>query len=260
MTFTAISDHKEIVRFLRRFELDSFDDVEVIYNTDKSVGLRLHFDDDEDVRIYLVRRDPPRMFRIEKIDNATKVVEGLIQKENEGNFLKFRDIPQFIDEGNYRADVNFEHLDSWIAEFEDEMGLQLNPDFQRGHVWSEDQQVKFVEFILQGGKTGRDIYFNHPDWHDKNFETDYHDFVCVDGLQRITAIRRFLHDEIKAFGQYYSQFEGHTDLIRHNMTVHVNSLRTKKEVLTWYVQMNAGGTPHTSEEIDRVQKMIAAES
>lgn len=173
--------------------------------------------------------------------------------------IRFRDIPQFIDEGNYRVDVNFEHLDSWLQEFEEEQGLQLNPDFQRGHVWTEEQQVKFVEFILQGGKTGRDIYLNNPDWHNPNRETDYHDFVCVDGLQRITAIRRFLRDEIKVFGHFYSEFEGRTDIIRHNMVLHVNSLNTKKDVLTWYVQMNNGGTPHSEEEIKRVQKMIEGE-
>jgi hypothetical protein len=34
--------------------------------------------------------------------------------------------------------------------------------------------------------------------------------------------------------------------------VHVNDLKSKKEVLTWYIEMNAGGTPHSKEEIDRV--------
>ena len=36
----------------------------------------------------------------------------------------------------------------------------------------------------------------------------------------------------------------------------VNNLQTKKEVLQWYVDMNAGGTPHTNDEIERVRRMI----
>ena len=36
----------------------------------------------------------------------------------------------------------------------------------------------------------------------------------------------------------------------------VNNLQTKKEELQWYVDMNAGGTPHTNAEIERVKKMI----
>ena len=171
--------------------------------------------------------------------------------------MRFRDIPQFISDGNYRVDVNFEHLIRWVDEFIVEGNLQLNPDFQRGHVWTEEQQIKFIEFILQGGKSGRDIYFNHPQWHDRWTNEGYHEFVCVDGLQRITAIRRFLNDEISIFGKYkYSEFEGQTDIVRQNLTIHVNDLKTRREVLQWYIQMNAGGTPHTIEEIQRVTDMM----
>ena len=40
------------------------------------------------------------------------------------------------------------------------------------------------------------------------------------------------------------------------MLLNVNDLKTKKEVLQWYVQMNAGGTPHSAEEIERVKKLM----
>lgn len=40
------------------------------------------------------------------------------------------------------------------------------------------------------------------------------------------------------------------------MKVNVNDLKTKREVLEWYVQMNAGGTPHSPEEIERVRRLM----
>ncbi len=40
------------------------------------------------------------------------------------------------------------------------------------------------------------------------------------------------------------------------MYLNVNDLKTEKEVLQWYVDMNAGGTPHTDKEIERVKRMI----
>jgi len=149
-----------------------------------------------------------------------------------------------------------EYLVEWIDQLVKEDGLQLCPDFQRGHVWSEEQQVKFMEFILQGGRSGRTLYFNDPHWHGVRTKSEYNDFVCVDGLQRITAIQKFLNNEIRVFGRTYSDFEGPTDLIRHGMVVNINDLKTKREVLQWYIQMNNGGTPHFPEEILRVQKMI----
>ena len=170
--------------------------------------------------------------------------------------MRFRDIPQFISDGSYQVNMSWEYLIEWLDQRVKEEGLQLNPDFQRGHVWTEEQQIKFLEFILQGGKTGRTLYFNDPYWHTVRPKTGYADFVCVDGLQRITAIQRFMNDEIRVFGLLHSEFEGETDLVRHSMLLNVNDLKTKKEVLQWYVQMNAGGTPHSAEEIERVKKLM----
>lgn len=103
--------------------------------------------------------------------------------------MRFRDIPQFISDGSYQVNMSWEYLIEWLDQRVKEEGLQLNPDFQRGHVWTEEQQIKFLEFILQGGKTGRTLYFNDPYWHSVRPKTGYADFVCVDGLQRITAIQ-----------------------------------------------------------------------
>ena len=78
----------------------------------------------------------------------------------------------------------------------------------------------------------------------------------MDGLQRITAAQRFIHNEIKVFGSYYNEFEDGMRILPQMMILNVNDLKTEKEVLQWYVDMNAGGTPHTNEEIERVKKMI----
>ena len=39
------------------------------------------------------------------------------------------------------------------------------------------------------------------------------------------------------------------------MRLNINSLKSKKDVLKWYLQINDGGTPHTKEEIERVKKL-----
>lgn len=83
----------------------------------------------------------------------------------------------------------------------------------------------------------------------------YDDFVCVDGLQRITAVTKFLKNEIKVFDSYYKDFEDKIPLSV-DLIFNVNDLKSEKEVLQWYVDMNAGGTPHAIEEIERVKKMI----
>ena len=121
-------------------------------------------------------------------------------------------------------------------------------------MWNEEQQISFIEFLLRGGKSAKVIYFNHPGWMD-----DWKgNMVCVDGLQRLTACMRFLNNEIPAFGCYYKEFEGFMPLDI-DLLFNVNNLKTKAEVLQWYLEYNTGGTVHTEEEINRVKMLLDKE-
>ena len=66
---------------------------------------------------------------------------------------RFRDIPSFTRDGSWQCDFDFVYLLQFIDEHIKEYNLQLNPDFQRGHVWTEEQQIAWIEFFLRGGKT-----------------------------------------------------------------------------------------------------------
>lgn len=171
---------------------------------------------------------------------------------------RFHDIPQFTSDGNYQVNYPLTSLVQFIEEEIETMGLVLNPDFQRGHVWTEEQQIAWLEYHLRGGKSGNTIYLNHPYWHavGEAPEGAYADYVCVDGLQRITAARRFIHGEIKVFGSYFHEFEDSIRRVNNTLLLNVNDLKTKKDVMQWYIDMNAGGTPHTDEEIEKVRQMI----
>ena len=181
----------------------------------------------------------------------------MTEKEMVGK-VKFRDIPQFIRGGNYRVDMSIPTLAAWVRTQETEEKLILCPDFQRGHVWTEAQQIAWLEFLLRGGKSGRDLYFNDPYWMNwVSNPSGYQDFVCVDGLQRITAIQRFVGGEIPVFGHFYEEYEDVRWLnTHHTLFVHINALKTKREVLQWYLDMNAGGIAHTADEIARVRKLL----
>ena len=77
---------------------------------------------------------------------------------------KLKDIPQFTSDGSYKIDLPVHSLVRWVEEMEQNLHLQLCPDFQRGHVWTEDQQIKWLEYFFMGGKSGKTLYFNSPSW------------------------------------------------------------------------------------------------
>ena len=169
--------------------------------------------------------------------------------------MKFQDIPQFTRTPTYAVNNCWKYISKWL-ESQYEIGLDLNPDFQRAHVWDEAQQIKYVEFRLKGGASGKDLYFNHPNW----MGSFTGDFVLVDGKQRLNAVLRFMNNEIPAFGTLYKDFEGSIRSTTADFVVHVNDLKTRAEVLRWYIDLNTGGVEHTSEEIDKVKKLLEEEN
>lgn len=173
---------------------------------------------------------------------------------------KFRDIPQFIGTHScYHVNYAYRFYVLQIKDFEEDKhyNLQMNPAFQRGHIWTEEQQIAYIEYLLKGGKSGRAFYFNKPSWNNNsNIINGYDEFVCVDGLQRTTAIQRFINNELPIFGTLYKDYEDHMREMSQTIDVYINDLKSEKEVLEWYIQMNDGGTPHSKEEIERVKKMI----
>jgi len=169
--------------------------------------------------------------------------------------MKFSDIEKFTKRPSYHVNVGFDYIEDWIQNNIDELGLQMNPDFQRGHVWTKEQQIAYIEYLLRGGSSGRDFFFNRIGGM-TDFKDMKADFVCVDGLQRITAILDFIHNKIPVFGHFLSEFEDKLRMIDVMLSFNVNDLKNRKDVLIWYIEMNSGGTPHTVEEIDRVRKML----
>lgn len=167
--------------------------------------------------------------------------------------MKFSSIPRLTIPANYRVNQDWRGLEDVLHRYQyDRIAkLDMDPEFQRGHVWTEDQQIAYVEFKLRGGSGSNEIQFNCVGW----MSTFKGPFVLVDGKQRLNAVLRFLHNEIPAFGYLYRDYEdrlpNHAEFI-----FCVNNLPNMKSVLNWYLEMNSGGTPHTQEELDKVRKML----
>lgn len=171
--------------------------------------------------------------------------------------MNFQEIERFTRTPNYRINVNWDYIQEQLNDWNERDsdlgigGLDLDPEFQRGHVWTKAQQIAFVEFVLKGGVGSLEIKFNHPNWQG-NYKGQ---MVLVDGKQRLTAVLKFMNNQIKAFGTYYKDFTGY--LPSHAQLLFlVNDLKTEAEVLQWYLEINAGGTPHTEDELNKVRKML----
>lgn len=140
--------------------------------------------------------------------------------------------------------------------------VELNPDFQRGHVWSEDQQTKFIEGMLKNtvSESSLTIHFNNPYYRgDQPKNTDLpNGFQCIDGLQRLTAILKYLDGKVYPFGYdisfFNSQYKYSSSYLHIYMAIY--AYEKKKDLLEHYLAINEGGTVPTDKELNRVKGMI----
>lgn len=170
--------------------------------------------------------------------------------------MRFRDLPKYPRAG-YDISVDWTDLERHLAR--DRVGsvpFIMEPDYQRGHVWSEEQQIAFVEYGLMGGENSMVITTNCPGWM-ADFRGPYE---LVDGLQRVTAVLRFMRNEIKAFGHYLREYEDRPRMTQGCFRWRVCDLPTRAEVLKLYLLINSGGVVHSPEEIARVRALLETET
>lgn len=154
-------------------------------------------------------------------------------------------------------DVGFRRIPKGLVEG---YSLDMDPDYQRDHVWTVLQKEKYVGFILQGGKT-MPIVINVKDGYGSPAE-------IVDGKQRVTAICEWLDGAIEA--ELYDGQRVHVDqfkesetnwrLLGMNLPVKIGIVKLDREgVLDYYLRLNNGGTVHEDSEIERVRELLKKE-
>lgn len=171
-------------------------------------------------------------------------------------------IIQPLHAAKWQADYRWFDMERSLARLAiDYGGLDLCPDFQRGHVWSAEQQRHFIENCLRAvvPTSAFLIQFNCSEWGDPDPESDLPvGLQCVDGLQRYTAVTEFVKGNVKPFGFTANELAGtQFSPKRMCMKVAIHGFTKRADLLSQYLALNAGGTPHSAEEIARVRALLA---
>ena len=235
-----------------QMELEILEDKVLIH----TIGLAknyIEFDSSKDLTEY-TRRNLANYELFLRESNQIELADKI--KSYLGKIIRARDYDNLlVPNGHYKINMPLNFIKKHLEEEIKDMGLNLDPNFQRAHVWDLVKRVKYVEFLLKGGKSNP-IYFNHEGWM-KSYRGEY---VIVDGKQRLTAILMFLNNEFPVFkemdsdgiGYYAKEF----DIIPNDVEFIINDLPSRELVLKWYLQMNEGNVAHTEEELDKVRQML----
>ena len=139
------------------------------------------------------------------------------------------------------------------AEKERQLLNLVLPPWQRPKVWTEHQQEQFVEGIFLGLGTGFYV-INGRDYdrqgHDKSMSG-----WLLDGQQRITAIARFINDDLAIFnGLHYSELSVADKRRRFNNLIfpciELEYQEDESLLKDLYRRLNFSGTAHSQADFE----------
>lgn len=165
-----------------------------------------------------------------------------------------RQIQSKIPDCTYHVDTGLGRLKQSLEQYD----VNLNPDYQRDHVWTEGQAMTFMGSLLENSNAIPPFWFN---WVNDPFKQAKSELL--DGKQRINACLKWLDNDIPAkfiTGEtiWYKDLN-EIDLRNVNLSVTLSWNFVdldRKGVLEFYLRLNSGGTIHTQEELDKVKQLI----
>ncbi len=118
------------------------------------------------------------------------------------------------------------------------------PDWQRPAVWTQAQQIRFVESAWLGFSLGEIVIT-------RGYSDEALDNHVIDGQQRLTALEAYVNDAFPVFGARYSELAPrYRDWFGFSVGIGVMWIGhglTEATLKELYVRMNYGGTPHAPE-------------
>jgi hypothetical protein len=178
-------------------------------------------------------------------------------------------------------------LGDLVHRMEDRM-IDLDPPYQRGDVWTEDQRMALVQSWLRGLPPGVVILSDrtNPAWVKAHggedvYETGEALWACVDGKQRLTTALMWRHNEFAIPASWldadlvaateatedgpYVRFSGLSDAGQRFMDRYCSLLiaeakecATVEQEAALYLLVNGGGTPQTDETMANAARVATS--
>ena len=140
------------------------------------------------------------------------------------------------------------------------LGVDFNPDYQRGSVWDEEDREKLLDSIFAGREIGRFVFKQLP-FIRANDDGNYYEIV--DGKQRMLTLLAFYENRFPYKGVFYNDLSVLDKNWFMDASIGVAELdqnTTRAEVLEVFLALNEGGKPVAKEVLDHARELLKGET
>jgi len=166
-------------------------------------------------------------------------------------------VEKLQEDEDIRFNYSQRHLESLFYLLYRDVGLDLNPDYQRGNVWSDEQKVSLIESIFKNIDIGKFTIIKRK--YRENFDFLYE---VLDGKQRIIAVTEFFEGRFTYKGKRYQDlhpFDQHHFKSYPVSYAEIEPLNNEQKY-RYFLKLNTTGVPHDEEHLDKVREMWYSET
>lgn len=132
--------------------------------------------------------------------------------------------------------------------------VDMNPEYQRGLVWDQNDKELLIESIFEGIEIGKFSFvtLDFREGSDLLYE-------ILDGKQRATTLVEFVTDQFKYKDKYYSELNVQDRLYFESYNVTMGETRfelAEKEKREYFLRLNTRGKAQSENHLNKVRKQL----
>ena len=203
-----------------------------------------------DGKLYLVE------FESKETDNYGKPTGNTVKIERYFTWYKLRPKADtdysFIRNKDVRLSFTHTMIDSILSK-KYFFGIDMEPDYQRGYVWTQEDKEKLIDSIFNNIDIGKFALI-----HKRNYgQPDVPLYEVLDGKQRITAICEFYENRFPYKGKYFNDLSylDRWHFMDYGINIAEIDYADKATILKYFLILNTSGKCISKEHLAKVEKM-----
>lgn len=169
---------------------------------------------------------------------------------------EIKNLPSFIKNKDIKFSYSQRTIDSLLGMmFQSYSGIDMNPDYQRGLVWSIHQEIALIDSIFKNVDIGKFTFIKRP------FRENEPGYEVLDGKQRLNTLSRFATGKLKYNNRTYFELAPIDQYHFKNYSIsyaETDSL-TPEQKYRYFLNLNTTGVPISKDHIYRIKKLLEEE-